>query len=150
MTRAAERLHLSQSALSHQLSELEADLGTSLFRRLPREMVLTGPGERLLRSARVVLSELQGAERDLSGLSTSGEGTLRITTECYTCYHWLPASVRPFEALYPRVDVQIVVEATRRPIEALLADEGMSGLWRGRCRRNASTHCRCFGTKWWL
>jgi LysR family transcriptional regulator for metE and metH len=123
MTRAAERLHLSQSALSHQLSELEAELDTSLFRRLPREMVLTGPGERLLRSARIVLSELQAAERDLTSLSTSDEGTLRITTECYTCYHWLPASLRPFESLYPRVEVQIVVDATRRPIEALLADE---------------------------
>jgi LysR family transcriptional regulator for metE and metH len=116
-------LFLSQSALSHQLAELEASVGVSLFRRLPRRMVLTGPGERLLQAARLVLRELSEAERDLSASSKNCGGTLRITTECYTCYHWLPGSLKPFESRYPRVQVQIVVDATRRPIEALLADE---------------------------
>jgi LysR family transcriptional regulator, regulator for metE and metH len=123
MTRASELLYLSQSALSHQLAELETSVGVSLFRRLPRRMVLTGPGERLLRSARVVLKELREAERELSASSKNGEGTLRITTECYTCYHWLPASLKPFESRYPHVQIQIVADATRRPFEALLADE---------------------------
>lgn len=131
MTKASRRLHVSQSALSHQLTELETGLGVRLFQRLPRSMVLTGAGERLLRSSRVVLAELREAELDLRSSPMSEEGLLRITTECYTCYHWLPARLRAFEAQYPRVEVRIVAEATRRPMEALLAGDVDIGIIAG-------------------
>ena len=118
MTRAATDLNVSQSALSHQLAALERAAGLPLFRRTARGMVLTPHGERLLAAANVVLDELREAERALVG-GAAGSGVIRISTECYTCYHWLPASLTRFEQRFPQVEVQVVVEATRAPLEAL-------------------------------
>ena len=120
LTKAANRLHVTQSALSHQLRDIEDKLGAPLFLRLNKKMVLTQAGERLLSSAPVVLDELKRAEEDIKQIALHREGILRISTECYTCYHWLPPVLKPFNREFPRVEVRIVAEATRRPIEALL------------------------------
>ena len=123
MTRAAARLFITQPALSHQLAGLEEALGVSLFRRVPRGMILTRAGERLLDCARTVLGTVREAQTLLSAAESDAQGVLRISTECYTCYHWLPARLKAFQASFPRVEVEIVVEATRRPVEALIAGE---------------------------
>jgi LysR family transcriptional regulator, regulator for metE and metH len=120
VTRAAERLHLTQSALSHQLRDIESRLATPLFLRLGRRMVLTPAGERVLTSARRVLDDLARAEHDLQTMATPGTGVLRLCTQCNTGYHWLPPLLESFHKTYPAVDVQIVVAATDRPVEALL------------------------------
>jgi LysR family transcriptional regulator for metE and metH len=123
VTRAAHRLHLTQSALSHQLKDAEAAFGTLFFTRLGKRMVLTAAGERLLKSANLVLDEMGRVEEDIRRLTLNGEGVLRISTECYTCYHWLPPLLKIFNKAHPRVDVRIVVEATRDPQRALLNGE---------------------------
>jgi LysR family transcriptional regulator, regulator for metE and metH len=120
VTRAAERLHLTQSALSHQLRDIESRLGTQLFLRLGKRMVLTPPGERVLGAAKRVLDEIGRAEEDLKLMSQNGKGVLRLCTQCNTGYHWLPPLLQAFHRKYPGVDVQIMVNATDRPIEALL------------------------------
>lgn len=123
MTRAGERLHVSQSALSHQLSDLEHGLGVALFQRVPRGMRLTAPGERLLTSARAILREVEQAQDDISGNRAEPQGPIRISTACYTCYHWLPGMLKAMQRSFPGIEIRIVVEATRRPVEALLAGE---------------------------
>jgi len=120
VTKAGERLHLTQSALSHQLRDIEQRLGTPLFLRLNKKMVLTQAGERLLSSARQVIDELRRAEDDISQMAASKHGALRISTECYTCYHWLPDLLKEFSRKFPGVEVKIMVEATHQPIQALL------------------------------
>lgn len=120
VSKAAEYLNLTQSALSHQLRDVEQKLGTQLFLRLNKRMVLTPAGEKLLASARKVLTELEMIEADVRKLGAQNGGTLRVSTECYTCYHWLPVVMKEFRQQFPNVSVQIVVEATRNPIEALL------------------------------
>ncbi len=120
VTRAGVRLHLTQSALSHQLRDIEDRLGTPLFHRVSRRMVLTQAGERLVQSAHQVLRELTQAEDDIARMTTGDQGVLRISTECYTCYHWLPEMMREFNLKFPRVEVKILLEATHRPIPALL------------------------------
>ena len=120
LTRAANRLHVTQSALSHQLRDIEDKLGAPLFLRLNKKMLLTQAGERLLSAAPSVLDELRRAEDDIRQIALNRDGILRISTECYTCYHWLPAVLRPFNNEFPRIEVRIVAEATRRPVEALL------------------------------
>src|SRR5262249_51470257 len=123
MTRAAARLYITQSALSHQLAGLEEALGVSLFRRVPRGMILTGAGQKLLDCARLVLPTVREAQDVVTTAESEAQGTLRISTECYTCYHWLPQRLKAFQASFPSVEVEIVIEATRRPVEALLAGE---------------------------
>jgi LysR family transcriptional regulator for metE and metH len=123
VTRAAERMHLTQSALSHQLRDLEERLGLQLFLRLGKRMVMTPAGERVLASARRVLDELTRAEDELRVMCQEGIGVLRLCTECNTGYHWLPPLLQLFHRDHPGVDVQIAVEATTRPIEALLDGE---------------------------
>ena len=102
MTKAAGRLHLTQSALSHQLRDIEGRLGTALFTRLGRSMVLTEPGRRVLDAARRVIGEVQRAEEDVRRLAGHGEGTIRVCTECYTGYHWLGAILAAFQTRHPR------------------------------------------------
>jgi len=120
VTRAGEVLHLTQSALSHQLREIEDRLGTPLFLRMNKKMILTQAGERLLRTARQVLDEMKRAEDHISQMAANRQGALRISTECYTCYHWLPDVMKEFRRKFPGVEVKIDAEATHRPIQALL------------------------------
>jgi len=121
LTRAGERLHLTQSALSHQLLDIEERLGTPLFHRVSRRMLLTPSGRRLLHTARRVLVDLEQTEDDIRRFADDRQGVIRITTECYTCYHWLPPLLMRYRRKFPRVEVRIDVEATRAPIEGLLA-----------------------------
>jgi LysR family transcriptional regulator for metE and metH len=122
VTLAGNRLHLTQSALSHQLRDAEEQLGVALFERRNRKMALTAAGERLLQSARTVLDELARAEKEIQHSNGNGaaKGVLRLSTECYTVYHWLPPRLRIFQSKFPAVDFQLVVEATDNPFEALL------------------------------
>jgi LysR family transcriptional regulator, regulator for metE and metH len=120
VTRAAERLHLTQSAISHQLRDIESRLGTPLFYRMGKRMVVTPAGERVLRSASTILDDLRRAEEDIRQIAREGTGILRMCTQCNTGYHWLPPLLRTFNERYPRIEIQVVVDATTRPIEALL------------------------------
>lgn len=120
VTEAGRRLHVTQSALSHQLRDAEEKLETALFLRLGKKMVLTPAGAKLLESARKVLDELRCAEAQIEGLDGDTRGVVRVSTGCYTCYHWLPPVLKKFHVKFPRVEVDIVLEATARPIAALL------------------------------
>jgi LysR family transcriptional regulator, regulator for metE and metH len=118
VTAASKRLHVTQSALSHQLRDAEERIGAPLFLRLSKRMVPTPAGERLLRSARTVLKELDLTAREL-GNNGESAGLIRISTECYTCYHWLPSLLREFRKKYPKVEISILAEATHDPLLAL-------------------------------
>ncbi len=89
--------------------------------RVGKRLVLTPAGERLLVSARDVLDRLQRTEDDIRQLGQQRGGVIRLSTECYTCYHWLPPLLKAFRRDFPRVDVSIDIEATHHPIERLLA-----------------------------
>jgi LysR family transcriptional regulator for metE and metH len=122
LTRAGLRLHLTQSALSHQLRDAESRLGVRLFDRIGRRLRLSAAGERLLHSARAVLAELGDAEAEV-GQSGGARTLIRLTTQCNTVYHWLPPQLRQFQAAHPEVDVEVVAGATQDPLPALLRGE---------------------------
>ena len=120
LTRAGDRLHLTQSALSHQLRDIEDRLGVALFHRHGKRLALTPAGEHLLQSARDVLERLRQTEDAIRHLGNERRGVLRITTECTTCYHWLPRLLTTYRERFASVEVRIDVEATGRPIERVL------------------------------
>jgi len=119
-TRAAARLHLTQSAVSHQLAELEGRLGVPLFARVRRKLHLTPAGNRVFETARTVLAELARTERELHRAGGHERAVVRVAVECFTAYHWLPAVIAGLATTAPPVDVRIVAEATREPVAALL------------------------------
>src|ERR1700722_13098409 len=120
VTEAGKRLHLTQSALSHQLRDAEEKLGTALFLRLGRKMVLTPAGERLIACARRVLDELSNTEVQIEGLNGGARGEIRLSTECYTCYHWLPPILKKFHDKFRKIEISIDAGATANPSDALL------------------------------
>jgi LysR family transcriptional regulator for metE and metH len=119
-TRAASELHLTQSAVSHQLRNIEDRLGTALFLRVGKRMIPTAAGQRVLSTARRVLDEVASAEEAVRRIGTSEAGVLRVCAQCNTGYHWLPPLVEAFRRRHPHVDVALAVECTMRPLEALL------------------------------
>lgn len=120
VTRAGLRLHLSQSALSHQLRDAEERCGTRLFDRIGKRMRITPAGDRVLRLARSVLPELEQAERELRHDAAQQRGVVRLTTQCNTVYHWLPSRLKLYRRAWPDVDVQVVGGVTDDPLPALL------------------------------
>jgi LysR family transcriptional regulator for metE and metH len=120
LTRAGVALNLTQSALSHQLRDIEARLGTALFLRIGKRLTLTPAGERLLLSAHDILAQLERTEDALRQLAGDQRGLLRLTTECYTCYHWLPPVLKRYARAHAGVEVRIDVDATNTPLASLI------------------------------
>ncbi len=119
LTRASEQLNVTQSALSHQLRQLESSLGVELFARIKKRLVLTAAGEELAERARPIVHDLSALEEDLRRRSAGWHGTLRIATECYTLYEWLPPLLQRFHKRHRDVEVRIVADATSDPLAAL-------------------------------
>jgi LysR family transcriptional regulator, regulator for metE and metH len=120
VTQAGNQLHLTQSALSHQLRYAEEQVGGPLFERKSRKMVITAAGERLLQTAKNVLAELDCLAREIQHSGEASAGLIRLSTQCYTVYHWLPLRLKLFQKRFPEVEFQLVVEATDKPFRALL------------------------------
>jgi LysR family transcriptional regulator for metE and metH len=120
VTQAAGQLHLTQSAVSHQLRGLEERLGTPLFLRVGKRMVVTAAGERVLATARRVLEDVRAVEDDLRREGAGQAGVLRVCAQCNTGYHWLPPLIEVYRRRHPAIDVSLAVECTIRPLEALL------------------------------
>ena len=120
MTLAGRSLGLTQPALSHQLRELETKLRSPLFVRTARRMVPTAAGERLMEIARGVLPQIDSFESQvLNNELTSVHATVRIATECYTAYHWLPSVLRAFRERWPNVELRVKADYTPSPLAAL-------------------------------
>lgn len=123
IAKAINKLHLTQSALSHQLKEAEQQLGTSIFLRVNKKLVLTQAGEKLYHTAREVLEKLNATEIEIKKMISGDSGEIRLTTECYTSYHWLPSIMRKFHLVFPNVELKIVSQNGIRPFSLLLNDE---------------------------
>ncbi len=107
LTKAKDTLFLSQSALSHQLKEIETQLGASLFHRINKKLILTGAGKIMLESAHRILAEIEKTKLSVMRYVGGDTGTVRIATQCYTCYHWLPALMIDFHKEFPEIEIEI-------------------------------------------
>jgi LysR family transcriptional regulator, regulator for metE and metH len=116
---AAQRVHLTQSALSHQLKTLEDRYGTTLFERKSNPLRLSPAGQRLLDLARNTLAAVDDAERDLLRLKGGAGGELRVVLECHTCFDWLMPVMDEFRRRWPEVEVDLVAGFHSDPLQLL-------------------------------
>lgn len=105
---AAERVHLTQSALSHQIRAIENHYDVTLFQRTAYGLRFTPAGERLLKLADMVLEATAQTERDLTRLKSNQAGELRIVLECHTCFDWLTPVMDAFRRTWPEVELDLV------------------------------------------
>jgi LysR family transcriptional regulator for metE and metH len=119
LVEAAERMFLTQSALSHQLKDLEDRLGCSLFIRKTRPPRFTSAGRRLLKLADEVLPMIRAAERDLSRLAGGQAGRLFISIECHSCFQWLIPALDRYRNDWPEVELDLSGGFNFAPIPAL-------------------------------
>ena len=120
LTKAANALCLSQSALSHQIRYLEKKLAVTLWEKEGRLLRLTQAGELLLQVAQQVLPILKQAEETLKAYGEGRQGILRIGVECYPCSRWLNSVVGEFLLQLPEVEIDIVNKFQFSGLEGLL------------------------------
>jgi LysR family cys regulon transcriptional activator len=131
---AAQMLHLSQSAVSHQLRALEAELGAKLYVRSGRDgITLTPDGERLVRYARQVVHAVDDLRSEFAETRGTPGGTVRIAAFRGIATHSLPAIVKRFRSSYPQVRLVISSRALDTAILSLVAggevDLGITASW---------------------
>jgi LysR family transcriptional regulator for metE and metH len=120
LTQAAERLFISQSALSQQLKLLEDVYDLPLVERRTQPLCLTTAGQRLAQAAQRVLHEVALLEQDLTKLSHTDSGPLRVAVECNTCFDWLMPAMDAFRPRWDAVDLDIVSGFHADPVSLLL------------------------------
>lgn len=108
LSTAAQRVHLTQSALSHQIRALEDYFDISLFERKTRPLRFSAAGQRLLKLAEEVLPAIDNARRDVTKLAGGSAGNLRIAVECHTCFDWLMPAMDSFREHWPEVELDLV------------------------------------------
>lgn len=129
--RAALALHVSQPTLSHQIRQLELQLGAPLFERLSRGVRLTAAGEIFLRRATAMMRELGDAKREIAALQAVEGGELRVGIVSTVNVAMIPEAVGNFRNLHPKVAVavrELAQEALEAELLAGRLDMGISFL----------------------
>ncbi len=119
LVEAAERLHMTQSALSHQIKELEGRIGMPLYVRKSRPLRLTGAGQRLLALSDDVLPLVDQGERELRQITQGRAGRLFMSIDCHSCFDWLMPSINRFRDAWPEVEVDLSTGFSFAPLPGL-------------------------------
>ena len=117
---AADRLFLTQSALSHQIKDLEERLNCSLFVRKTKPPRFTSAGRRLLTLADEAIPLFKNAERDLARLAGGEAGRLHICIECHSCFQWLIPCIDRYRGNWPEVELDLTGGFNFAPLPALV------------------------------
>ncbi len=120
LTVAAQRLHLTQSALSHQLRELETRLGVTLINRAARPVGLTAAGRLLVAFADEVLPQMDATLQRLRDLGEGRAGRLALAGECHSCLEWVLPVLEAYRQRFPKVELDVVSSATLDPLPRLV------------------------------
>ncbi len=123
LTLAAERLNLTQSAVSHTMRKFEDRFGVKVWEKEGRGLRFTQTGEYLLALAQRVLPQIDHAERVLAEFAQGHRGALRAGMECHPCQQWLMRVIAPYLAAWPDVDLDLRSAFRFGGIGALLGHE---------------------------
>ncbi len=120
---AADRLYLTQSAISKRIALLEQQIGKRLFDRIARQVSLTEAGNELLPRARRILQEYENALQAINDLSGQASGTLRLAISHHLGLHRLPPILKQFAQQYPNVTLDIEFMDSEKAYEKILHGE---------------------------
>jgi LysR family transcriptional regulator for metE and metH len=123
LARAAERLHVTQSALSHQIKSLEQYFEVPLYLRNCKPLRLTPAGQMLLDLAGKILPAMAAAEGELKRMGQGEAGRLHIAIECHACFEWLLPVLNRFRPAWPQIEVDIRIGMSFDPLPALQKGE---------------------------
>lgn len=122
LAQAADQLHMTQSALSHQIKAIRAQLGVDIFVKNTKPLRLSAEGLRLLRAAERILPEVDALKAEFDNLQRGTAGRLHIAIECHACFEWLFPVLNLFREDFPDVDIDIRPGLAFKALPAL-ADE---------------------------
>ena len=117
---SAEQLHLTQSAISKRIDQLEHQIGKKLFDRIARQVTLTEAGTELLPRALRILQEYENALQAINDLSGEASGTLRLAISHHLGLHRLPPVLKQFAQQYPKVTLDIEFMDSEKAYEQVL------------------------------
>jgi DNA-binding transcriptional LysR family regulator len=120
-TAAAERLQISQPALSQQIKALEREMGALLFERRGRQITWTAVGELTLARARQILGQLDQLHGEVADLLTLQRGQLRIGTSDTICLYLLPPIIQQYRQLYPQIEIHLSNRPSQEVVTLLQA-----------------------------
>jgi LysR family transcriptional regulator for metE and metH len=123
LTATATALHLTQSALSHQIKDLEARIGSQLFLRKTRPVRFTAEGKLFLDLADDILPKIYKAESDVASLKKDVHGRLHMAIECHSCFQWLMPALKEFQSAWPSVSLDFSSGFGFDPLPALLSGQ---------------------------
>jgi LysR family transcriptional regulator for metE and metH len=123
LVRASERLHVTQSALSHQIKGLEQYFETPLFLRNSKPLRLTPAGEKLISLGQRVLPQVESVEKELGQVARGEMGRLHIAIECHACFEWLAPVLSLYRQQWPQVEVDFHVGVSFEALPALQKGE---------------------------
>ena len=119
LSAAAEKLHLTQSALSHQIKNLEQRLGVTLWHKQGRLLVLTQAGRYLSEVAESVIETVDSAGRHLTLLAEGKTGKLAIGIDCHACYEWFRGILQPYLRAWPDLAIEVTSRYRFNSFEAI-------------------------------
>jgi len=123
LANSSSKLFLTQSALSHQLKELELQLGFKVFYRSRNKWELTEEGSELYRTANKVIESIEKGFENIKDIQAKSTGVIKVSAECYSFYQGFPSFIQQMGRLYPEINIDLILESTHQPINKLLLKE---------------------------
>ncbi len=123
LANSSERLFLTQSALSHQLRDLEERLGFKVFHRSRNKWELTDEGTELYKLANKLFSSIDEGFSNIQQIKEGSKGSIKLSAECQSFFHAIPGFIQKMGILYPEIDIDLTLGATHQTISQVLSDE---------------------------
>ncbi|HWP48650.1 MAG TPA: selenium metabolism-associated LysR family transcriptional regulator [Candidatus Limnocylindrales bacterium] len=122
-TRAGEEIHLSQPSISVRIHQLEEELGVKLFEQAGKKVLLTEAGHLLVPYARRVVADLENVRQVMKEYQGLEQGSLRIGASTTPGMYLIPRIITQFKGVYPKIDISLSIENTRRVEEGIVKNE---------------------------
>lgn len=120
---SSERLFLTQSALSHQLRELEERLGFKVFHRSRNKWELTEEGKELYKLACKIFDSIDEGFSAIKHIKEGSKGSIKLSAECQSFFHSIPSFIQKMGILYPEIEIDVSLGATHQTISQVLSGD---------------------------